>query len=650
MPIDKWPFYPDCLTDVLSEDLVSFVEIAMGHILDTGVAIIEFTKGEFHCIRPESSLELESWANFCKLLRNRHPQPIDIKGGEDACRKCDIIAATKLLEKTKTVQSSDQHIPSDIYHCHMKLIDIAYPVYINNFPVAVFFAGQFLPQEENALENIYERINNIEMPPTQDFPLIIASPEAKEKLKNEAQYLKKWNRDFINKIEEAVKRISHIAQIQYNLIRYRKIHEFMSSLYEHMLNEQRTQRALKEWLCQLLEKVRIFLNVECVALFGQEEEKGTVLDLVAYSGIPEKYKDLYLHFNWRKAELPNTKEEMEKIPWLLSKQILQKGLKSKLENNITLSYFIESPVWIPYIHSSGDKTLLCLTGLPKECILNDEQEFLKEISHIVGQRFVYRSDYIRRLDMERDAESIANLIAHQVRASLTPIRSGAETASLCLDGRDEKQNKAKTILSHLDAFIFDLAEHGKMTLEALRTKVNYTYRYSEDQFQEMDLGKLVTELSENYKARAAQRKMTISVNPRTEAPPLVPVVPEAIHTVFANLFDNALKYSQPNTNISIEFRYNDPLPYTADKILIDFISVGRIIDSDETERIFERGEQGRHANNMEGSGLGLWECREILRAHRNGTIKVSAYPGKTPDFCKVTFTIQLTIPKRSTKK
>ena len=108
--------------------------------------------------------------------------------------------------------------------------------------------------------------------------------------------------------------------------------------------------------------------------------------------------------------------------------------------------------------------------------------------------------------------------------------------------------------------------------------------------------------------------------------------PEALRHVFANLVENAVKYSPADTPITLKV---EPGPHAARVHVIDR---GFGIPPDALPHVFERFRQsGQSAGG--GVGLGLYIVRTLVQAH-GGRIEVSSEPGVGSDFV-------VTLPVRS---
>jgi signal transduction histidine kinase len=95
--------------------------------------------------------------------------------------------------------------------------------------------------------------------------------------------------------------------------------------------------------------------------------------------------------------------------------------------------------------------------------------------------------------------------------------------------------------------------------------------------------------------------------------------------VFDNLFENAFKYA-PNSSITITLRNSD------DHLIVTFADRGPGIPVEHLPYLFERFYRVPAQSGKPGTGLGLFICKQIVRAH-NGEITVETAPGKGTAFC-----------------
>jgi len=102
--------------------------------------------------------------------------------------------------------------------------------------------------------------------------------------------------------------------------------------------------------------------------------------------------------------------------------------------------------------------------------------------------------------------------------------------------------------------------------------------------------------------------------------PLIPMDFVLIVQVLANLIDNSLKYSPPNTPIDIR-------AWQAEKeIYIQVSDQGVGIPDGDLTRIFDKFYRVQRPENISGTGLGLSISKGIIEAHQ-GRIWAENRPG-----------------------
>lgn len=114
--------------------------------------------------------------------------------------------------------------------------------------------------------------------------------------------------------------------------------------------------------------------------------------------------------------------------------------------------------------------------------------------------------------------------------------------------------------------------------------------------------------------------------------PKTSVKRQLMELVIFNLVDNAVKYSQPHADVPIMIEAHMSMNDSA--IMIDFVNHGLPLSVEDTTKIFERYQRSDGAQRSEpnGTGVGLFLCRQIMRLH-NGDIEVqpsrpsALYPG-----------------------
>ncbi|MDE3058523.1 MAG: GAF domain-containing protein, partial [Bacteroidota bacterium] len=95
-----------------------------------------------------------------------------------------------------------------------------------------------------------------------------------------------------------------------------------------------------------------------------------------------------------------------------------------------------------------------------------------------------------------------------------------------------------------------------------------------------------------------------------------------------NLVSNAVKYSPKGGNVGVSV-----VNYSDEEILFTVRDEGIGIPPEQRDKLFQKFSRvdSTEVNNIKGSGLGLWICREIIKAH-GGRIWVESEPGLGSQF------------------
>lgn len=103
---------------------------------------------------------------------------------------------------------------------------------------------------------------------------------------------------------------------------------------------------------------------------------------------------------------------------------------------------------------------------------------------------------------------------------------------------------------------------------------------------------------------------------------------ELLAHVWSNLLDNAIKYSDENSDILVRLETAD------NKINVSVADNGIGMNEETLTRVFDQFYQGDTSRAGQGNGLGLSIANRIVRLH-NGRIEVASEPGKGSVFTAV---------------
>jgi heavy metal sensor kinase len=206
-------------------------------------------------------------------------------------------------------------------------------------------------------------------------------------------------------------------------------------------------------------------------------------------------------------------------------------------------------------------------------------------------------------------------VAHDLRTPLARLRGLAEMAlrsprdleashealASCVEETDRVLTMLKTLMDVTEA------EAGMMRLNREPT----------------DLKALILEVTELYQYVAEEKQ--IKVDAEFAEPTTAPVDPTRMRQVFANLLDNAIKYT-PEGGFARIRAWTE-----GERVVLEFADNGMGIPPEEQPKIWERLYRGDKSRSQRGLGLGLSLVRAIVEAH-GGKVAVESAPGQGARF------------------
>ncbi len=199
------------------------------------------------------------------------------------------------------------------------------------------------------------------------------------------------------------------------------------------------------------------------------------------------------------------------------------------------------------------------------------------------------------------------------------------------DLRNKRTCRAKTTLAEIS----DLLKNAKM-LDAVRSQKLVP------KLKAVDLGKCISEISEIYTDRLAEKQLSLVGNWDQENLFVQSESTSLKHEVLGNLLTNAIKFSHPGSRINIDME--DSEPYV--RIKIQDFGVG--MSQQNIKNLFQEGaEKSRKGTRGEkGTGYGLPLAYQYICAY-NGQIEVFSekqVPESTNHGTTFIITLQKAIP------
>ncbi|MEG1384407.1 MAG: HAMP domain-containing sensor histidine kinase [Oscillospiraceae bacterium] len=201
-------------------------------------------------------------------------------------------------------------------------------------------------------------------------------------------------------------------------------------------------------------------------------------------------------------------------------------------------------------------------------------------------------------------------VSHELRTPLTSIKGWAETlASIGAEDTENFDKGMRIIMNETDRLsilVEDLLDFSRLQSSAI--KINKT---------QLNLIQELNEAIQIVEQRALRMNITFVFEPPYETIDIL-ADKNRMRQVFANIFDNAIKYSSPGGKISVSVRVENGIVYVATE------DMGLGIPSSDIELITTRFFKA--SNSLTGSGIGLAVVKEIVSIH-GGDIKFESTLG-----------------------
>jgi signal transduction histidine kinase len=256
--------------------------------------------------------------------------------------------------------------------------------------------------------------------------------------------------------------------------------------------------------------------------------------------------------------------------------------------------------------------------------LSKGREFLEERIAQATRELSEANRELKTLDQLK-SDFLANM-SHELRSPLTVIRGGIDYLNRKIKIEDNRNylniiDKNLTRLIHLVTDMFDFTK-----IEA--KKIDWSFEHE-------NLTQLIYEVTEIIRPLAMEKNIQLTYeNPGNI---IAEFDLERIEQVLVNLVENAIKFSDQNTEIRIKVR-QDP-----ESVTVSIKDQGIGIPEKNIETIFDKfstAPSGRNGK-TEGTGLGLAICKAIVEAH-GGKIWAESIRGVSSTFY---FTLFKKIPE-----
>lgn len=218
-----------------------------------------------------------------------------------------------------------------------------------------------------------------------------------------------------------------------------------------------------------------------------------------------------------------------------------------------------------------------------------------------------------RAQTEQLREALIGSVSHELRTPLASILGAATVLSAAPVLQNEKKLKALV----LD--VRDEAERLNNDIQNLLDATRISSNGIKPRLEWADPTDIVNSAVERCERRLAAHH--VSLNMPNDLP-LIHVDPVLVQQALVQIFDNAVKYSPPGSDIAVAMRGRDS------RIVLSVTDEGAGLTTAEHSLMWDRFVRGeRHAATTPGSGLGLWIANAFIAANGGKMHAVSDGPG-----------------------
>jgi two-component system sensor histidine kinase VicK len=235
---------------------------------------------------------------------------------------------------------------------------------------------------------------------------------------------------------------------------------------------------------------------------------------------------------------------------------------------------------------------------------------------------VYGLDITERKKAEQKLSQLISTVSHELRTPITVLMMSMEYLT-------KYQN---SLTNELEEKLLDGISRNINLLNKLAEDILLISRVDEDkleiEWKEYSPSKIIKDIL--YLMEPIGEEKNISFRIKVDHQIQLKGDSKRIDQIFRIIIDNAIKYSNENSTITIEATNNYQGKYNLNGnkgVLFQFKDQGRGISEEDMPYIFERFFRASNVDKIAGTGLGLAIAKDLIAAHK-GSVYIESELGK----------------------
>lgn len=259
--------------------------------------------------------------------------------------------------------------------------------------------------------------------------------------------------------------------------------------------------------------------------------------------------------------------------------------------------------------------ILLMRSVIKEVKTRERMEALAKELAVANERLTM---------LDRQKSEFLSIASHQLRSPLTAIKG---YSSMMLEGSFGKVTEPK--LREAIERVFLSSERLVIIIEDFLNVSRIEQGRMQYEFSSVKLDQLVDEVIGELKPGIEKAGLTISFTRKKPGDYYITADYGKIKQVVTNIIDNAMKYT-PKGSIDVQIDKDDDTR----KILLTISDTGIGISREVLPMLFQKFTRAKGAGliNIQGTGLGLYVVKELMKANKGNVWVDSAGEGKGSTF------------------